>query len=649
MKKQIAVLMCSIALDNQRKLFDGMIKAGKETDCNLYFFSNYINSIEREENIEGSYHVFRLPDFKEFDGAIIAKNLIRHKQTADYVEQALKDSKIPTVSIDTKIDGMGFIGVSTYEAQMELIEHLIVEHHYKKIAYVSGPFQTAEGKKRYEAYCDILKKYGIEYNEKYVYEGYFDVNSGRKAVRKFLEYDIDLEAIVCANDDMAFGVMDCLKKNGYRIPEDIKVTGFDDIEFAHLCTPSLTTMNKKQEEIGYHSVYKVLSLIEGNETTENYMPCELKIRNSCGCEVLEQVNLEYVKKRFMEQRILTRTSADMVRRMISDFSSMESLEELIDSFKKCMLEMENVEDMDAFYLCLCDKEKIFVEPGDDLTGSLDISQINKDYTEEVTIPMAYENGEFHIYGPFPKGKVLPDELKNQNGGNYFVISPINYRRLCFGYSVIKNSLFPANTLLYYSWIVDIGIGLENVRKWVLLKDTVVKLNNLWAYDMMTHLYNRAGFYHYAMPLMRKMCEKDERVFLAFMDIDGLKIANDTMGHEVGDWMIQEIASVIKENLSNEQIAMRYGGDEFVILGSVETDEQLEQLQNDLQESMHRRNMRSDNLFELRASVGVSVYHAKEVKNLDMLIEEADKKMYEEKRRRKKLAKLNQQKENKPNL
>lgn len=646
MEKQIAVLMCSIALDNQRKLFEGMVKAGKETECNLYFFSNYINPIEREENIEGSYHIFKLPDFKEFDGAIIVKNLIRHKKTADYVEEALKNSGIPTISIDTKIDGMGLIGVSTYEAQMEMVEHLIIEHNCKKIAYVSGPFNNLEGKKRYEGYCDTLKKYGLEYKKEYVYEGYFDVNSGRKAVKYFLENETVPEAIVCANDDMAAGVMDCLKKNGYRIPEDVKVTGFDDTEFSNLYTPSLTTVSKNQEEIAYRSVYEVLSLIEGNVITHKYIPCEIKIRNSCGCEVSEQINLEYVKKNFMAQRMLTQTSADMIRRMISDFSSMENLEELIESFKKCMFE---IEDMDAFYLCLCDREKIFVEPNDDLSGSLDIDQINKDYTEKITIPMAYENGEFHTYGAFPKGKVLPDELKNQSGGNYFVISPIHYQRLCFGYSVIKNSLFPANTILYYSWIVNIGIGLENVRKWVLLKDTVVKLNNLWAYDMMTHLYNRAGFYHYAVPLMKKMCERDEKVFLAFMDIDGLKIANDTMGHEVGDWMIQEIASVIKENLSDGQIAMRYGGDEFVILGSAKTQEQLEKLQNNLQESMHIRNMRNDNLFELKASVGVSVYHAREVKNLDMLIEEADKKMYEEKRRRKKLAQLNQQKEEKMNL
>ncbi len=646
MKKQIAVLMCAMALDNQRKLFDGMIRALEETDCNLYFFSNYVNLIEREENIEGSYHILKLPDFKEFDGAIIVRNLIRHQKTAEYVIKALKESQIPTISIDTEIEGMGLLSVSTYEAQMEIVEHLITKHKCKKIAYVSGPLTNVEGKKRYNGYCDALKKHGLEYQSNYVYEGFFDLNSGRKAVNYFLENETIPDAIVCANDDMAIGVMDCLKKSGYQIPEDVKVTGFDDTEFAKSYTPSLTTVSKNQEEIAYRAVYEILSCIEGNAITKMNVPYEIKLRNSCGCEGLEKVDLENIQKNFMKHKILTQTSADMIRRMTSDFSCMETPEQLLECLKKCMFEIDG---MEAFYLCLCDKEKTFVEPEDNLSGYLDMEQLNQDYTEEITIPMAYEKGEFFTYGAFPKGKVLPDELKNESTGNYFVISPINYQKLCFGYSVMKNCRFPADNLLYYSWIINIGIGLENVRKWMLLKHTVIKLNNLWAYDMMTHLYNRAGFYHYAASLMKKMCEKDERVFLAFMDIDGLKIANDTMGHEVGDWMIQEIANVIKENLLDGQIAMRYGGDEFVILGSVETNEQLEKLQNDLQESMNRRNRRSDNLFELRASVGISVYHAKEVKNLDMLIEEADKKMYEEKRRRKKLAKMNQQKEGKTNL
>ncbi len=631
MKKQIAVLMCAIVLDNQRELFNGMIEAAKEMGCNLYFFANYINFSEKSANVEGAYHILKLPDFKEFDGAIIVKNLIRHKETAEYVTKALRDSGIPAVSVDVEIPGMSWIGVSTYEAQMEIVEHLITKHNCKEIYYVSGPLVNSEGRIRYQAYCDTLEKYSLEYKEENVYYGYFGLNSGRIAGEKFLKNGKCPQAVVCANDDMARGLVEFLIEKGYRIPEDVKITGFDDGEFSKIHIPSLTTISKKQKEIGYFAVHGVLSLIEGNPVRKQYISCQMKLRRSCGCKTCDEINLEMLRKSYMKDKILTQRSADMIRNMSSDFSGMETPEELVESLKKFMF---YIPDMDAFYLCFCDKEKIFIQEDDNLIDSPDIGQINVNYTKEITIPMAYERGEFKTYKAFPKGKVLPDECRNESGGNYFIISPINYQRICFGYTVIKNSRFPADNALYYLWVVNIGISLENIRKWMLLKNTVVKLNNVWAYDMMTHLYNRAGFYHNVDSLIKQMQEKDQEVFLIFMDADGLKQANDTMGHEMGDWMIREMAEVIKENLSENQIAMRYGGDEFVILGSVENREQLEKLPDKLRASMKNRSMQNNNLFELKASIGMSIYRAKEIKNLDTLIEDADKKMYEEKRSRK---------------
>ena len=87
MGKQILVMMCAINLDNQRKLLEGMIEAAQETDCNLYVLSNYISYKDKKEHIEGSYQIMRLPDFKEFDGVIFARNTIQHIPTAEYVHK----------------------------------------------------------------------------------------------------------------------------------------------------------------------------------------------------------------------------------------------------------------------------------------------------------------------------------------------------------------------------------------------------------------------------------------------------------------------------------------------------------------------------------------------------------------------------------
>ncbi len=629
-KKQIAVFMCAITNPNQRKLFDGMIEAAKEADCNLYDFGNYLSNDENMKSIQGAYHILTLPDLSEFDGVILAANTIHYPPVMEHILKQIKEKNIPAVSIDNEIPGMSTVGISSYEAEFEIVEHFIVEHGCRDIYYISGALQHKEGKKRYQAYCDALAKHGIEYDEDKVHFGIFDFTSGRQAAEKFLENGNCPKAVISGNDDMALGAIEIFRERGYQIPQDIKIAGFDNSELGVMHDPPLTSVNKNQHEVGYRSVMEVLRLIDGGETSVQRALCFPLIRKTCGCNRGEFLGVDVIKEKYVNDRIQTSGIADTMRNMFLEHADMEHPDELIESMKKYLLRIG----MESFYLCLCEMDKLFVKQEDNLSGNLDIDQINTDYTESIVIPLAYENGKHNSYPSFPKGKVLPDECKEESGGNYFIVLPINYERLCYGYCVVKNHKFPFDSALFHAWTMAIGISLENIRKRMLLKDTVITLNGVWAYDMLTRLYNRAGFFHYCKNFMLEMKEKDKEIFLLFMDMDGLKAANDTLGHEIGDWMIREMAEVIKLNLKECQMAMRYGGDEFVILGCAEDKEEMEKLPERLRETMKNRAKINGNLFVLNASMGIITYKAREVSSLDALIEEADRKMYAEKRERK---------------
>lgn len=631
MRKQIAVMMCAVNLDNQRKMLEGMIDAAKETDSNLYVFTNYISYREKEENIQGAYQIMYLPDMQAFDAAIIAPNTIQYPTAAEQAAQAVYDSGIPAVSIDMELPGMSYIGISSYEIEMAMMEHFILEHDCDEIYYVSGPLFHTEGEKRYRAYCDALEKHGMELKEEYVYHGFFNTESGEAAAEEFLKDGKCPQAIVCGNDAMAIGVIQALKRHGYHIPEDVLVAGFDNGELSELQSPTLTTVNKNQHEVGYRAVYDVLAQIDGAPQKKQYVPCKLEIRRSCGCRFDVTADVEHLKERYVYNQVLTQNVSDIMRNMMADFAGMETPGELVEALKKYIMQT----DIENFYLCLCDKERLFQIPDGDLSGALDILQVNTNYTDRIHVPLAYEGGEFRSYGKFPKGLVLPEECRNRSGGNCYVVATIFYQRCCYGYCVSGNSSLPLEHSLYYSWLMNIGIGLENIRKWMLLKDTVVKLNGMWVYDMLTHLYNRAGFFHYAKTMLEDMQKDDEEVFLLFMDIDGLKQVNDEFGHEAGDELIRGMAEIIKQCLTESQIAMRYGGDEFVIFGSVQGESMIDSLIDDIRTAMARRNRRKGMEHELRASIGASKYRAHEILNLDELIEQADKRMYEEKRRKKK--------------
>lgn len=181
--------------------------------------------------------------------------------------------------------------------------------------------------------------------------------------------------------------------------------------------------------------------------------------------------------------------------------------------------------------------------------------------------------------------------------------------------------------------MNIGIGLENIRKWMLLQNTVERLNDMWIYDTMTGLYNRAGFYKYAETLYDEIEKAGERVFIIFVDVDGLKMINDTLGHKAGDTLIHQMADSIKGIMNDNRLAMRYGGDEFVVFGRCIDDETEESILCELRTSMAKSNQESEYSFKLSASLGISIYEAGEIERLEKMVELADERMYEEKRKK----------------
>ena len=189
--------------------------------------------------------------------------------------------------------------------------------------------------------------------------------------------------------------------------------------------------------------------------------------------------------------------------------------------------------------------------------------------------------------------------------------------------------------MFYACVMNLGIGLENIRKWMLLKDTVSRLNDMWIYDTMTGIYNRAGFYHHARKMFQDLKEQSAKIFIVFVDVDGLKPINDNLGHEAGDNLIREMAEAIKLISNEHRLSMRYGGDEFGIFGECQEDETEESILSEIRESMEQRNAIGQYPFTLSASLGITIYEAKDAGKLEKLVELADQKMYEEKRRKRK--------------
>lgn len=171
---------------------------------------------------------------------------------------------------------MGYVAADDYEGALDVLNHLR-DHGRKRIATITGPQDTSGGIRRLEAY---RAHQGAGLDENLIAHGDYSRESGAKGMRELLNRAPDLDAVFAANDLMALGALEVLKEAGRRIPEDVAVAGFDDINQSSEATPPLTTVRQPFERISEEMVRLLLSVIEGKRPAAITIPTELIIRES---------------------------------------------------------------------------------------------------------------------------------------------------------------------------------------------------------------------------------------------------------------------------------------------------------------------------------------------------------------------------------
>jgi len=256
---------------------DAINKVCKQRGYSLMITANYKDNNSTEEDIDN----FNLLFEKRVDGIIYFPtnvmqehkdviNRIRKKIPIVITDKELKDVKLPCVIQD-------FI-----KPAKEVMNYLVQTGH-KRIAFIHGLSYDLPNVERKQVYQEELEKAGIPYDNDLVEEAAYSVESGYQAMLNILERTTDKPtAVFAGNDHMAIGAIKTLKEKGYKIPEDVAVVGYDDIEFAKYVSPSLTTIRVNQYNMGKIAATMVIDLIEGhlNEYHKMTMDYEFILRDS---------------------------------------------------------------------------------------------------------------------------------------------------------------------------------------------------------------------------------------------------------------------------------------------------------------------------------------------------------------------------------
>jgi DNA-binding LacI/PurR family transcriptional regulator len=159
------------------------------------------------------------------------------------------------------------------------VEHVAGLGH-RQIAHIHGDLSMLDGSQRLDSFRESTARLGIEVRPKWIVDGAFTPTKGYEAARMVLAGRERPSAIVCANDEMAVGVYRAASELGVRIPEDLSVTGFDDVAAAQILLPNLTTLAQPMEEMGAAAARAVLDSIGGKPAESKRFETKLVVRDS---------------------------------------------------------------------------------------------------------------------------------------------------------------------------------------------------------------------------------------------------------------------------------------------------------------------------------------------------------------------------------
>jgi DNA-binding LacI/PurR family transcriptional regulator len=322
----------------QEDIWHGVVKAVKATGNNLLIFPG--GSIDTRPDNKYEYNrniVYEIIKNDNIDGIILTGgtigNFVSHERFEKYIQRF---NHIPMVSISASLKGIPNIMVDNETGFEKMISHLIVDHQYREIAYISGPEGSEDALRRLRVFKSVLAKNDIPFNDKLFFWGTFIEPSGHEAIRLWLDQrKLQFRAVVAANDNMAIGALKELVLRGIKVPSQVAVAGFDDVVEAGVINPGLTTIRQPVQLQVEKAVEILNQMLEGKYPDELIIniDTELVIRKSCGCTGGEQESSEtIVIKEDASNQELLETFVRNVTQYCMDENEINTIKKLFVNF-----------------------------------------------------------------------------------------------------------------------------------------------------------------------------------------------------------------------------------------------------------------------------------------------------------------------------
>lgn len=621
-RKTIGIILFDITSYYQQQLVHTLSKTASKRGYNLLTFSAFTIYGSDTKNAAGEYNILHLIPYEHLDALIVCHDTFNSDEAVDELWKLVTERcQAPIISIRKKVNGCYNILVEDTDAIPTFVRHFHDVHHFDRIAFMSGPYNHPDAIFRLEKYKEAMAELGLDCPEEYIFEGDFWKNCAADAANHFMNLTNRPQAIVCANDYMALSLCKELTLQGYSVPQDVAISGFDDVRDARANVPPLTTCSVSIPDMAKKAMETIDTLLNGKEAPAcTFVPTKIIIRNSCGCEssTMKDLSLSRMYEvELMEQLINHNAHNTFVSISLENMTSAEDIGDY--------LRLEDVPDIARdFYLCL------------GIHGNGAYPQVKKKapgfakrshsiYSLRDLNPIATSS--------FETKKLLPPEAIREEPMAVFFF-PIHYLEYNFGYVAATSNGEEAQDTLFHSWLSLIGNTLENSRIRAKNQALLEKLNMLYHEDFLTKLYNRRGFEQFSEEEFAEAKKHNIKTMTLSIDMDNLKYINDIYGHSHGDLALQTIADAMRQACSGCEICARIGGDEFAVFGYDYSEEKAKQYTENFLQYLKDFNAQSNLPYCVNASFGYTISDPSLSISRENYMKASDDLLYQNKRKRK---------------
>ena len=631
MKKKIAVFANGYGLDSLKALLKGFRSADVNNEYDIFVFFSYASYDEFDEFNRGELNIYDLPDLKDYDALIVLSNSLNSIETGITLVKRAIEAGVPVFSVGIEVEGAINIILDNVSGMKELAKHLIEVHDVKRATIIGGYKTHPESICRINTVRQVFEEHGRPIPEENIYYGDWGNLKTLEIAKRLAEDPAGLpDAIIACNDIMALACSTELTRLGYTLPDDVIVTGFDYVPKGQAFYPVLTTVDTDFTTIGKVCCNTITDHLNGKAIEMHILiNSKLMVGESCGCcrdGLFDERRREQGKTTYSDA--LDRESLDGSERALTQLISYT--DEYGELTKKLVDYYSGEHDFvgNDFHIVIygkyftdvmADEQEVFEDALDD--GPMQ------------SIVSIGSNDEVTTGTPVSRHDLIPGYNRADTESHVYFLFPLHTGLYNYGYVVVNgDARITREYLDLHAYVEKFMLAFRIQRSNIQLKFYNDSLRKISEIDTMTGLYNRLGYENKATPIYDNCKRSGSRLMVMFIDINRMKRINDVFGHINGDAAIRLTASAIKTNLREDWIAVRFGGDEFLIIGGVKNKDAAEAFRSDVLASVDRFNHEGTWPFRLSVSSGFIISEEGDDKPLTEYIKDADNLMYETKKK-----------------